>query len=102
VMRMLIGRDGHITCLDTSVWDPGVDDSSRVSAHEDTTAHTRYKVIQRELTVGDDVQWHIGGPSSTVDRGQFSALSFAKSVVGNSEVDTGSEGHEVASQRDCD
>jgi hypothetical protein len=35
---LLIGRDDHITCLDTSVWDPGADDISRVSAQEDTTA----------------------------------------------------------------
>jgi hypothetical protein len=37
---LLIGQDGHSTCLDTSVWDPGADDSNRVSAQEDTTAHT--------------------------------------------------------------
>jgi hypothetical protein len=37
---LLIGWDDHNTCLDTSVWDPGVDDSSRVSAQEDTVAHT--------------------------------------------------------------
>jgi hypothetical protein len=48
------------------------------------------------------VQSHTGGPSSTVDRGQFSALSFAKSVVGDSRVDPISEGREVASQQDCD
>jgi hypothetical protein len=73
-----------------------------VSAQEDTTAHTGYSMIQRELAVGDDVQSHTGGPSSTVDRGQFSALSFAESVVGDSRVDTSSEGHEVAPQHDCD
>jgi hypothetical protein len=28
----LIGQDDHGTCLDTSLWDPGADDSSRVSA----------------------------------------------------------------------
>jgi hypothetical protein len=28
----LIGQDDHSTCLDTSVWDPGVDDSSRMNA----------------------------------------------------------------------
>jgi hypothetical protein len=27
-----IGQDDHSTCLDTSIWDPGTDDSSRVSA----------------------------------------------------------------------
>ena len=37
---LLIGRDDHSTCLDTSVWDPGADDISRVSAQEDTAAHT--------------------------------------------------------------
>ena len=73
---LLIGRDDHSTCLDTSVWDPGADDSSRVSAQEDTTAHTGYSVIQMGVAVGDGVQWHIGGPSSTVDNGQFNALSF--------------------------
>jgi hypothetical protein len=30
-------QDDHSTCLDTSIWDPGADDSSRVSAQEDTT-----------------------------------------------------------------
>jgi hypothetical protein len=30
-------------CLDTSVWDLGTDDSSRVSAQEDTTSHIGYK-----------------------------------------------------------
>ena len=59
-------------------------------------------MIQRELAVGDDVQSHIGGPSSTMDRDQFSALSFAKSVVGDSRVDTSNEGHEVAPQHDYD
>jgi hypothetical protein len=29
---LLIGQDDHITCLDTSIWDIGADDSSRVSA----------------------------------------------------------------------
>jgi hypothetical protein len=33
-------QDDHNTCLDTSIWDLGADDSSRVSAQEDTTAHT--------------------------------------------------------------
>jgi hypothetical protein len=91
---LLIGRDSHSTCLDTSVWDPGADDSSRVSAQKDTTSHTGYSVIRREIAVGDGVQWHTGGPSSIVDKGQFSALSFAESVVGDSRVDTRSEGRE--------
>jgi hypothetical protein len=29
---LLIGRDDHISCLDTSVWDPSADDISRVGA----------------------------------------------------------------------
>jgi hypothetical protein len=33
-------QDDHSTCLDTSPWDLGADDSSRLSAQEDTTAHT--------------------------------------------------------------
>jgi hypothetical protein len=97
-----IGQDDHSTCLDTSIWDPGTDDSSRVCAQEDIAAHTEYSMIQRELVVGDDVQSLTEGPSNTVDRGQFSALSFAESVVGDSSVDTSSEGHEVAPQHDCD
>jgi hypothetical protein len=32
-------------CLDTSVWDPGIDDSSRVSAQEDTIAHTCVEIM---------------------------------------------------------
>jgi len=40
-------------CLDKSIWDPGADDSNRVSAQEDTTAHTGYSVIQREITSSD-------------------------------------------------
>jgi hypothetical protein len=79
-----IDQDDHSMCLDTSVWDPGIDDSSQVSAQENTVVHTGYSMIQRELAVGDDVQSHIGGPSSTVDRDQFSALSFAESVVEDS------------------
>ena len=97
---LLIGRDDHSTCLDTSVWDLGAVDSSRMSAQEDTIAHTGYSVIQRELAVGDVMQLHIGGPNSTVDRDQFSALSFAESVVGDSGADTSSGGYEVAPQHD--
>jgi hypothetical protein len=52
---LLIGRDDHISCLDTSVWDPGADDISRVSAQEDTAAHTGYSVIQMGVAVGDGV-----------------------------------------------
>jgi hypothetical protein len=104
VMRMyhFIGQDDHSMCLDTSIWDSGADASSRVSAQEDTTAHTGYNMIQRELAVEDDVQSHIGGPSSTVDRGQLSTLSFAESAVGDYSVGTSSERHEVSPQHDCD
>jgi hypothetical protein len=99
---LLIGRDDHSTCLDTSVWDPSTVDSSRVSAQEDTTAHTGYSVIQRELVVDDDIQSHIGGPNGTIDSGQFNTLSSAESVVGNSSDGTSSERREVAPQHDYD
>jgi hypothetical protein len=59
-------------------------------------------VIQREIASSDEVQWHTGGPSGTVDSGQFNTSSFAKSVVGDSSVGTSSERHEVAPQHDCD
>jgi hypothetical protein len=75
------GQDDHGTCLDTSTWDPGVDDSSRLSAQEDTVAHTEYSRIQRELAVEDDVQLRMGTPSGTVDIKQFSTLSSTESVV---------------------
>jgi hypothetical protein len=99
---LLSGQDDHISCLDTSIWDLGADDISRVSAQEDTTAHTGYSAIQIGIAVGDGVQLHTGGLSSTMDSGQFSALSFEECVVGDSIVDTSSEGHEVKPQRDCD
>jgi hypothetical protein len=104
---LFIGQDDHSTCLDTSIWDPGADDSSRVSAQEDTVAHTGYSVIQREITPSDGVQWHTGGPNNTVDSGQFSTLSYAEGVFGDSRVDTSrtdtsSEGYEVAPQHDYD
>jgi hypothetical protein len=51
----LIGQNDHSTCLDTSVWDPGVDNISRVSAEEDTSAHIGYGVIQIGFAVGDGV-----------------------------------------------
>ena len=37
---LFIGQDDHSTCLDTYVWDPGANDSSKVNAQEDTNAHT--------------------------------------------------------------
>jgi hypothetical protein len=46
-------QDDDITCLDTAIWDPGVDDSSRLSAQEDTTAHTVYIVSQGEMDSSD-------------------------------------------------
>ena len=51
-------QDDHSTCLDTSLWDPGAYDSSRLSAQEDTTAHTRYSVSQGEMESSDGMQWH--------------------------------------------
>jgi hypothetical protein len=62
-------QDDHSTCLDTSTWDPGADDSSRVSAQEDTTAHTGYNLMQRDIAPTDGVQWQTGGPNNTVDSG---------------------------------
>jgi hypothetical protein len=78
-----------------------------VSVHEDMTPHIEYNVIQREITSSDGVQWHTGGPRSTVDNGQFNTLSYAKSVFWDSRfdtsrTDTSSEGYEVAPQHDCD
>jgi hypothetical protein len=55
--ELFSSQDDHSTCLDTSIWDPGADDSSRLSAQEDTAAHTGYSMIQRELAVEDDVQY---------------------------------------------
>jgi hypothetical protein len=88
-------QDDHSTCLDTSLWEPGADDSSRLSAQEDTSAHTRYSVIWGEITSSDGMQWHIGVPSSTVDSGQFNMSSYADGVFGDSRVDTSSEGFEM-------
>jgi hypothetical protein len=95
---LLIGRNDHSTCLDTFVWDPGADDISRVSAQEDTTAHTEYGAIQIGVAVGDGVQWYTGGLSNTGDSGQFNALYFEECVVGDFIVDTSSERHEVSPQ----
>jgi hypothetical protein len=33
-------QDDDSTCLDTTIWDLGADDSSRLSAQEDTATHT--------------------------------------------------------------
>jgi hypothetical protein len=100
-------QDDHSMCLDIAMWDPGADDSSRLSAQEDTTAHTGYSVIQGEIAPSDGVQWHTGVPSSTVDSEQFGTSSYVESVFGDSRVgsnrtDTSSEGSEMAPQRDHD
>ena len=94
-------QDDHNTCLDTSLWDPGADDSSRLSAQEDTNAHTGYNVSQGEMASSDGMQWRIGVPSSTGDSGQFSMSSYAEgffgdSRVGTSRTNTSSEGSEMA------
>ena len=100
-------QDDHSMCLDTYLWDPGVDNSIRLSSQEDTAAHTGYSVIQGDIASNNGVQWHIGVPSSTVDSGQFNTLSYAESVFGDSRVDisrtdSGSEGYDVAPQHDHD
>jgi hypothetical protein len=100
-------QDDHSMRLDIAIWDPGADDSSRLSAQEDIAAHTGYSVIQGEIAPSDGVQWHTGVPSSTVDSGQFSTSSYAESVfgdsiVGTSKIDTSSEGSEMAPQHDHD
>jgi hypothetical protein len=42
---LLIGWNDQSTCLDTSVWDQGADDISRMSAQEDIATHTGYGAI---------------------------------------------------------
>jgi hypothetical protein len=100
-------QDDHNKCLDTSLWDPGADDSSRMSAQEDTTAHTGYSGSQGEMESSDGMQWHTSVPSSTVDSGQFNTSSYAGGVfgdsrVGTSKTDTSSEGYYMAPQYDYD
>jgi hypothetical protein len=100
-------QDDHSTCLDTSLWDPDTDDSSRLSAQEDMDAHIGYGVIKGEIASSDGVQWHTGVPNNSVDSGQFSMLSYVESVFGDSRVDisrtkSDSEGYEVAPQHDYD
>jgi hypothetical protein len=46
-------QDDDNTCLDIAIWDPGADDSSRLSAQEDTAAHTGYNVSQGEMASSD-------------------------------------------------
>jgi hypothetical protein len=81
-------QDDHSMCLDTSIWDPGVDDSSRLSAQEDTAAHTGYSVIQGEIAPSDGMQWHTRVPNNMVDSGHFSMSSYAEGVFGDSRVGT--------------
>ena len=92
-------QDDHSMCLDTAIWDPGADDSSSLSAQEDTTAHTGYSVSQGEMASSDGMQWHTGVPSGTVDNRQFITLSSAESVVSDG---TSSERHEGVPQHDYD
>jgi hypothetical protein len=82
--------------MDTSVWDLGTDDISRVSEQEDTFVHTGYRVVQIEATVYDDVQWHSGGFISTAYNGQCGALDFKECVNEDFTVDISSRSHEVA------
>jgi hypothetical protein len=100
-------QDDHSMCLDTTIWDPSANDSSRLSAQEDTTTHTGYSVSQGEMASSDGMQWHPGVPSSTGDSGQFIMSSYAEGVfgdsgVGTSRTDTSSEGSEMAPQYDHD
>jgi hypothetical protein len=92
-------QDDNSTCLDTTIWDPGADDSSKLSAQEDTTTHTGYSVSQGEMASSDGMQWHTGVPSGTVDSRQFVTLSSAESVVSDG---TNSERHEGVPQHDYD
>jgi hypothetical protein len=46
-------QDDDSMCLDTTIWDPGADDRSRLSAQEDTAAHTGYSVSQGEMASSD-------------------------------------------------
>jgi hypothetical protein len=48
-------QDDHSMFLDIDIWDPGTDDSSRLSAQEDIIAHTGYSVIQGEIAHSDGV-----------------------------------------------
>jgi hypothetical protein len=94
-------QDDHSMCLDTTIWDPGAEDSSRLSAQEDTATHAGYSVSQGEMASSDGMQWHIGVPSGTVDSGQFITSShvegvFGDSRVGTSRTETSSEGSEMA------
>jgi hypothetical protein len=104
---LFIIQDDHSMCLDTTIWDPGIEDSSKLSAQEDTTAHIGYSVSQGEMASSYGMQWHTGVPSSIGDSGQFSTTSYAEGVFGDSRVDTSRidtsiEGSEMAPQHDHD
>jgi hypothetical protein len=95
---LLVSREDQSMYLDTSIWDLGAYDSSRMSGQDDIVAHIGYSVIQREITPSDGVQWHTGGPSSTVGSGKFNTLSYVESVFRDSRVDNSSHGYEVEPQ----
>jgi hypothetical protein len=95
----LVGRDDHITCMDTFVWDLVANDISWVSAREDIVVHTGYRAVQMEAVVGDDVQWHTGEFSSTMYSGQYGALALEECVDGDSTVNIRSGSQEVALQQ---
>jgi hypothetical protein len=100
-------QDDHSTCLDTTLWDPGADDSSKLSAQEDTTILTGYNVIKKELASSDGIQWHTRVPNNTIESGQFSTSSYAEGVFGDSGASTSrtgasGEGSKVAPQYDHD
>jgi hypothetical protein len=40
------------------------------------------------MASSDEMQWHTGVPSSTVDSGQFNTSSYAEGVLGDSRVGT--------------
>jgi hypothetical protein len=92
-------QDYDSTCLDTTIWDPGADDSSRLSAQEDTTAHIGYSVSKGEMESSDGMQWHTRVPSGTVDSRHLITLSSAESVVSDG---TSSDRHEGVPQHDYD
>ena len=96
-------QDDHSMCLDIAIWDPGADDSTKLSAQGDTTILTGYNVIQKELASSDGIQWHTRVLNRTIDSGKFNKSSYAEGVFGDSgaitsRTDANSEGSEVAPQ----
>jgi hypothetical protein len=105
--ELFSSQDDHSMCLDTTIWDPSAEDSSRLSAQEDITTHTGYSVSQGEMESSDGMQWHTGVPCSTGDNGQFSTTSYVVGVFWDSRADTrrtgtSIEGSEMAPQHDHD